>query len=59
MLGYRDWLKNSSIHIWNWIFIQFLYLISLLIIAEEDDYLDYRKEEEKIELHNVERMFKE
>ncbi|MEQ6355608.1 hypothetical protein ABNX05_13345 [Lysinibacillus sp. M3] len=31
----------------------------LLIIAEENDYLDYRKEEEKIELHNIERMFKE
>ncbi|MGE8035843.1 hypothetical protein [Lysinibacillus sp. NPDC093692] len=31
----------------------------LLIIAEENVYLDYRKEEEKIELHNVERMFKE
>ncbi|MGE7998286.1 hypothetical protein ACQKOF_06345 [Lysinibacillus sp. NPDC093190] len=31
----------------------------LLIITEENDYLDYRKEEEKIELHNIEKMFKE
>lgn len=42
---------------WNWIFIQFLYLISL--IAEGKDYLDYRTEEEKIELHNVERGLKD
>jgi len=31
----------------------------LLIIAEENSYLDYRNEEERIEFHNIERMFTE
>jgi len=30
-----------------------------LIITEENDYLDYRREEEKIELNNINRMFNE